>query len=280
MWTPLAIAAALSLVSDQPPAALTLSNVRNTFGELGGTRPDGKLVPGDVLFVGFDIEGVTVEPDGKVAYTMALDVTDTAGKSVFKQEAAEKTDFVPLGGTKLPARAFITVGIDQPPGVYTLKVVVTDKPSQATKALEKKFEVGPRDFGVVAVYASIDDRGATPAPTTGVIGQSIYVQFGVVGFDRALPKAKPKDPKAAVSKQPDVMVEMIVLDEAGKPTLAKPSTFHLVGGVDEKDPGFTLRFLLPLTRLGKYTIRLKATDNLAGKSATFDLPVAVVPSAN
>jgi hypothetical protein len=108
----------------------------------------------------------------------------------------------------------------------------------------------------------------------------VFVQFAVVGFERAVPAVKPKDPKAPVTKQPDVIVEMTPLDEAGKPTIEKPATFHLIGGVDEKEPGFAIRFLLPLSRLGKYTVRLKATDNLAKKTATFDLPVAVVPSQN
>jgi hypothetical protein len=35
-----------------------------------------------------------------------------------------------------------------------------------------------------------------------------------------------------------------------------------------------------MTRAGKFTVKLKATDKVSGKSATFDLPVAVVPPAN
>jgi len=75
-------------------------------------------------------------------------------------------------------------------------------------------------------------------------------------------------------------VEMIPLDAEGRPTIEKPSNFQLDAGVDEKDPGFTLRFLLPLTRTGKFTVRLKAVDNLSKKTVSFDLPIAVVPSAN
>ena len=275
MFTPLTLAAALLLAQAPPPAAgaLALNNVRNTYGELGGTRPDGKLIPGDVLFVGFDIEGITIQPNGQVTYSMALEVIDDKGKAIFKQDPAEKVDFVPLGGNKLPARAFITVGLDQPPGAYTLKVIVSDKATKATKTLEKKFDVAPRDFGIVAVYSSVDERGSIPAPTTGIVGQSVFVQFSVVGFDRAPSKTNPK------VKHPDVLVEMQTLDDSGKPTMEKPATFNLAGGVEEKESAFTLRFLLPLTRVGKFSVRLKAVDNIAKKSATFDLPIAVVPSA-
>jgi hypothetical protein len=268
MWTPLPLVAALALTPAQT-GSLNLTNVRSTYGELGGTRADTPLLPGDVLFVGFDIEGISVDPEGRVVYTMAMDITDKAGKSIWKQEPAQKVDFVPLGGTKLPARAFITVGLDQPAGEYALKVTVTDQTNKATKAIEKKFNVLPKEFGLVAVYTSVDRDGQLPAPTTGIVGQSFFVQFGVVGFAR--------DPG---KKQPSVSVEMMPLDEAGKPTLQKPNVFNLDAGVEEKDPGFSVRFLIPLTRTGKFTIRLKATDRVANKTYTYNLPIAVVPSAN
>jgi hypothetical protein len=271
MWTPLTLVAALALTPAQPPAAgsLNLTNPRNTYGELGGTRPEAGLLPGDVLFVGFDIENITVDPAGQVKYTMAMEVTDKAGKSYFKQEAVEKTDFVPLGGPKLPARAYVTVGLDQPPGEYSLKVSVVDQANKAAKVLEKKFTVLPKDFGIVAVYTSVDERGQIPAPTTGIVGQSVFVQFGVVGFAR--------DP---AKKQPNVVFEMTPLDEAGKPTIQKPSVLPVETGVDEKDPGFSVRFLLPMTRTGKFTVRLRATDKVANKTFTYDVPITVVPSAN
>ena len=270
MWSPLPLVAVLALApAQQPTAALNLTNVRNTYGELGGTRPEAPLLPGDVLFVGFDIEGITIDPAGQVNYTMAMEVIDSSGKALFKQEPAVKTDFVPLGGTKLPARAFITVGLDQPPGEYTLKVTVTDTATKASRVLERKFKVLPKDFGIVMVYTSIDPDGRVPAPTTGIVGQSFFVQFGIIGFGR--------DP---VKKQPNVVCEMIPVDEAGKPTMQKPTQVSVFEKVDEKDLGFSVRLPLPLTRVGKYTIRLKATDKVANKTFSFDLPIAVLPSAN
>lgn len=274
MWTPLTLAAALAFIAPaQPAGSLNLTNPRLTYGELGGTRPDGKLLPGDILFIAFDIEGITINAEGVATYSMGLEVTDAAGKSILKQEPADKTDFVPLGGTKIPGRAYVLAGYDQPAGAYTLKLTVSDKgaagTAKPTKTLEKKFEVADRGFGIVSAYTSMDERGTIPAPTTGIVGQSVFVQFVVIGFQRD-----------AAKKQPNVLVEMVALDDAGRPTLKTPSSFAMDGGVDEKDPGFTLRFLLPLTRVGKFTIRLKATDKVSNKTATFDLPIAVVPSAN
>lgn len=277
------LVAALAL-SPAQSGGLKLSNVRNTYGELGGTRPEGKFLPGDVFFVGFDIENISINDEGQVQYEMAMEVLDKNSKPIFKQEPAKKTDFVPLGGSKLPARAFITIGIDQEPGTYTLKLTVKDLGKNAgkdnTQTLTKNFEVAKKDFGIVAVYTSVDDRGADPAPTTGIVGQSIYVQFGVVSFERAAPKADPKLTAPKAVPQPDLTFEMLTLDSFGKPTIGKPIVYKLATEVKETDQGFTMRFLLPMTRSGKFTVRLKATDNISKKESTFDLPVTVVESGN
>src|SRR5882762_915762 len=106
------------LLAPAQAGELKLTNVRNTYGELGGTRPDTKFLPGDVIFVGFDIENITVGADGSCKYTMGMEVVDKKGKPVLKQEPAKKEDYLPLGGNKLPARAFVTLGLDMDPGEY------------------------------------------------------------------------------------------------------------------------------------------------------------------
>src|SRR5579862_9260230 len=64
MLTSVALAAALTLAPAQ--GALTLSGARVTYGELGAARPDLKFLPGDIFFVGFDIDGIKVDESGKV----------------------------------------------------------------------------------------------------------------------------------------------------------------------------------------------------------------------
>lgn len=274
--TSLLVMSALVLAPQQS-SPLKLTNLRTTFGELGGTRPEGKYLPGDVFYIGFDIEGLTLAPDGTTQYRMAMELLDAAGKSRFKQDPADKIDYVPLGGPRLPARAYIILDTNQEPGKYTLKLAVTDTATKAVQTLEKSFEVQPKDFGIVAVYPSIDESGRIPAPTTGVVGQSVFVQFSVVGFERE--KGKEKD-----AGQPNVEVEMTPLDGSGKSTLGKPMIYKQNAEsqikLDAKDELINVRFLLPMTREGKYTVRLKATDHLTKKTATFDLPIVVVPSAN
>ncbi|MFO0935641.1 MAG: hypothetical protein U0798_03885 [Gemmataceae bacterium] len=269
MYSTFALITALSLAPapGQPATGgITLTNVRNTHGELGGTRPDNKFIPGDVVFVAFDIEGLTVGPKGDVKYTMAMEVTDKNNKTIFKPDAATRTDYMPLGGSKLPGRAFITCGLDLEPGTCTLKLVVTDEASKQSVPLTRTFEVLKKDFGIAAVFASQDETGNIPAATTGVVGSMIYVRYGIVNFAR--------DP---ATKQPNVMVEIMMFDEEGKPTVKESIVREYKSGVPEDRLGFPDGFALPFTRVGKFTVKIKATDKVANKSYTFELPVAAVP---
>ncbi len=261
--------AALAAAPAQPAPGgeLKLTNVRMTIGELGATRTTTKLLPGDVLFIGYDITGLSIDPDGVARYKMAMEVLDGTGKSIFKQEPRELIDFIPLRGNSIPARAFITIGLDQEPGHYSCRIRVEDpKVKGREDTLTVKFEVLKRDFGIVAVYTTYDERGAVSAPTTGVVGQTIFVQFSVASFAR--------DGK---TKQPNVEFEFQIYDDKGRPTLEKPRSHIQDSGVDEKDGAFAMRFPLFMSRPGKFTVKIVARDKVAGKTANYELPVTVLP---
>ncbi len=265
MFTSVALIAAMSLAPAQ--AGLTLSNPRLTFGELGAVRPDNKFLPGDIFFLAYDIEGIKVDETGRVKYSMAMNVVDADNKPIFKQDPIERTDFLPLGGTKLPARAYVTIGLEQAPGIYTCRVKVTDVATKAEKEIEQKFEVLKKTFGLVVVYTSADGKGEIPAPALGIAGQSIFVHFALVGFSR--------DPK---SKQPNIEVEMVVLAKDNTPTLAKPSTITIDTGVPESENVVPLRFLLPMNRDGEFRVELKATDKVSKATSTVKIPIKVLPA--
>lgn len=261
----------------QPAGELKLTNVRTTVGELGPAREVGKILPGDVLFVAYDIEGITIDGEGLARYTMAMEVTNAAGARILpppnepKAEPRELTEFVPLRGNKMPARAFVTVGLDQPAGTYTCKLTVTDTKSKATGSLTQKFEVAKREFGVVAVYTTHDQRGELSAPTSGQVGQTIYVQFSIASFDR--------DPK---TKQPDVEVICQLLDDKNTPLLTTPRK-HMQDAkspqqVKDADGAFALQFPVFMNRPGKFTVEITATDRVTKKTASYKLPVTVLPA--
>jgi hypothetical protein len=239
-----------------------------TLGELGGPRQSTKLLPGDVLFIGYDINGLTIDEDGTARYRMSMEVRDGADKSIFKQDPRELTDFVPLRGNSIPARAFITIGLDQDAGNYTCKIRVEDpKVKGKEDTLVMKFEVLKREFGIVAVYPSHDERGAITAPTTGVVGQTVFVQFSVASFQR--------DPK---TKQPNVELEFQIVDDKGTPTLKEPRKHIQDSGVEMAHGAFGMRFPVFMNRTGKFTVKLTAKDKVANKTATFDLPITILPA--
>lgn len=274
MWSSVALLAAAMTFTPTQPGGLNLSNPRMTYGELGSPRTEAKLLPGDIFFLSFDIENIKVSESGRVRYGMAMEVIDSTNKSIFKQQPVERDDFLPLGGTRLPARAFVSIGIDQAPGTYTCRVTVTDladKDKAVTKTLEQKFDVLPRGFGVVQVYTSADLEGKTPAPLVGVAGQAMFVHFALVDFQR--------DP---TTKQPNISIEMVIIDKDRQPTLAKP-TVKLIpdeadGKVDEKVVGIPMRFPVPLNREGGFLIKVTATDNISKKTTSVYLPLRVFPA--
>ena len=271
MLPTLTLAAALALTPAQA-TKLELTNVRSTHGLIGPTRTSAKFLPGDIVYLGFDIDGVSIGKDGKVVYTMALEVTDKDGKVKHKVEPTERVEFAPLGGGKMPGVAFVVVGVDLEPGEYKVKLTATDggvadkgKPSGT---FTFPFEVLKPDLGIVMVHATTDPTDTNPTHTTGFVGQFLWIHYAVAGFKR--------DPNR--KNHPDLKLEMNTYDEKGNATMANPITLE-AKELEMKFPTLSARMNVPLTRVGKFTVKLKVTDVVAGKTATFDLPIEALPVA-
>jgi hypothetical protein len=263
MWSTLAFAA-LSVAAGAD-GDLTLSNVRMTYGQHGPVRTSPNLLPGDALALAFDIEGITVDPNGKVLYSTALEILDKSGKSIFKQEPQAQEATLSLGGDRMAAYTHLDIGLEQPPGDYVIRVTVTDRLRKKPKTLERPFRVLPRDFGLVRVTTTGDLAGLNPVAVPGV-GESLWVNFAVVGFERA----------TDAKKQPNVQFEMQIFDDTGKPTTAKPFTGTVNDKVLEKAPALQGQFLLSLNRAGKFRVSVKATDQISKKTSEVTFPLTVV----
>jgi hypothetical protein len=276
MLTAIALAAVLGGAPAQP-SELKLTNVRMTVGELGPPREGNKILPGDVLFIAYDIDGLTIDAEGIAKYTMAMEVTNPTGRVILEQKPSDRMDFAPLRGNKLPGRAYVTVGLDEAPGQYTCKLSVTDPATKLSGSLSVKFEVLKKDLGIVAVYTSHDPKGEISAPTTAQVGETLYIHFTVASFER--------HPK---TQQPDVLIEFQFYDAAGKPILVNAKNEpaprkHIqdaksVPPVKPGDGAFTLQFPLFLNRPGKFLVEMKATDNVSKKTFTYKLQVTANPA--
>jgi hypothetical protein len=265
MWTTLALVSVLSLPAGQSDK-LALTNVRSTYGVLGSTKPDNKVLPGDSYVLSFDLDGVKVDETGKVLYSVGMEVVDSEGKVQFKQEPRDLEANATLGGSTLPAFAMVNVGTEQPAGKYNLKVTITDRASRQSASVSHDYEILPKAFGLVHVNLTSDKDGKIAAPFLSV-GESAWVNFTVVGFGRN-----------ATSQQPDLAVSLRVLDEDGKPTLAKPFTGKVDKDVPAKAPSIPLQFDIELNRPGKFTIELVANDKVNGKETKLSLPLPVLKS--
>jgi hypothetical protein len=263
MWTTFAFVAALNLAPAQA-GELTLSNLRSTYGVLGPARGNAKYLPGDVVVVTFDIDGIKADDSGKVLYSIGLEVTDPAGKTKFKRDPRELEANISLGGNSLPAYASVPVHADDVPGKYTAKMTVTDLATKASKTITGTYEVLPKAFGIAHITTTLDSDMHAPAPFLGT-GQSLWVNFHAVGFERA-------------NGQPNLSVEMKILDEKGAPTLKKPFTGEVTKDVPEKLTALPMQFLVELNRPGKFTVELNATDKVSGKKTSLSFPITVMQS--
>lgn len=265
MWTTIALLSALSLTPSQTD--LSLTHVRLTHGLLGPRRENDKLHPGDMLFVCFDIEGITADDDGKVRYSTAIEISNSAGKVLFKQKPQDAETTVSLGGNRVPAFAFFSVGLDSPAGEYGFKIHVKDLASGKEKSVSRTVTVLPKDFALVRASVTSDVDGQYPAPSLGC-GQGVWVHCSAVGFERD-----------RAGKQPDVVFEIRVLDQDGKPVHKKPTTNSITKDVTEKQAALAMGFPLSLNRPGKFTVELLAADRISGKKAKLTFPISVQSSS-
>jgi hypothetical protein len=266
MWSRLALIAALGLAPSQA-GKLELTNVRATYGVLGAPRPDNKVLHGDAFWVAFDVDNLKVDAGGKAVYSMGIEYLDSKGKVMGAEKGRSLDAILSLGGSRVPASAHAQVGFDTAPGEYAIRVTVTDEVAKTSAVLERKFQVQPLTFGLVRVRTTYDQGGNVAAPMVGVPGQVIYAHWLAVGYERD--KAK---------KSPNFQVELSVLDEKGKPVLAKPDTLTVNEKTNVPETQRALEMWQPiqLNRSGKFTVELKGTDNVSKKTATVRFPLTVV----
>jgi hypothetical protein len=265
MLATLALAAALSLAPAQD-SQLKLSNPHLTFGILGGPRESNKFLPGDVLFLQFDINGLSVSKSGQIKYSLAMQMKDSSGTVVFRQLPQVIEAVNTLGGTSLPGFAYADVGGNVAAGKYTLTVTVADQITGKKDELTHPFEVRKKAFGIARLGLFYDEQGRVWAPPVFVAGQSAWLHFITVGFDRN-----------PATKNPDVEVRMRVLDDSGKPTLPNPVT----GDTKTQKPAANVQALpwflkIELNRPGKFKIEVEATDLIAKKTEKEVLSITVL----
>jgi hypothetical protein len=243
-------------------SALELKNVRPSYGPLGAARVNTKCVPGDSLFMTYDIEGLTINPKTKRAnYTTTLELVDSTGQVAFKKDTPN--DVAPqLGGSRMPGDLFVILPRNQKPGKHKVRLTVKDNLAKEIKSFEYPFDVIPPDFSFVGVTAK----------AVGFPGENYVAGFAIV--DMAL------DPK----QQPNVDIVMRVFEQTGKnlvtPQILSNLPKDLPEEIDVKKENFVpMQFPIYLNRPGTFVIEVMAYDKIAKKNIQLRYTLTVLDVA-
>ena len=183
-----------------PAQALELKNVRPCYGPFGAARLETKCVPGDFLFVTYDIENLRVNNKTfRANYTTTLELIDSTGTVAFEKKYTNDVA-LPLGGTRMPGDLHVILPPNQKPGKHKIRLTVKDLLVNETKSFEYAFEVVAPTFSFVGVSAK----------AVGFAGESYLATFALVGIT------------LDAKNQPSVDIVMRILDDKGKNQVSMP----------------------------------------------------------
>jgi hypothetical protein len=249
-------------------SAVDIKNIRPSYGPFGATRADAKFLPGDFIFMTYDLEGLALDAkSGKTNYETTLEFLDGAGKVLFKRPNVN--EFAPLlGGGRMPGDLQFILGAQQAPGKYSIKLTVNDKIAKDAKAFKYDIEVVPQTFGFVGITA----------PGLGFPGDFYVVGLGVVNL--AL------DDKKSL---PNAEIKVTIFDDKGK-AAATPVTYEYPRDLPTDDAGKTLDLkksnFIPfqhrvyLNRPGRFTVEIQAHDKFGNKKTELRYPLTVLDVNN
>jgi hypothetical protein len=252
----LAALVVLSMVPGLTPA-LEIKNIRPSYGPYGSLRTTTKFVQGDLLYMTYDIDNLSLDAKtGKASYDTKMEIIDD--KQAVKFERKFSNDVVPeLGGARMPGELLASFGTAFPPGKYTVKLTVADKIAKQSKAFLYSIEVVPLTFGFIHVEA----------PAVGLTNQTYRALLGLVGF---VPDAK--------TKKPNVEITIRILDQNEKP-VGRETKIVLPADLPMDVNAELIPINLPiyLNRTGQFQIDIMAVDkNAKGAQIQMRFPFTVV----
>jgi hypothetical protein len=252
--------AALAALAAGQASGLEVKNARLAHGPFGVVRAEKKFLPGDFLFLMFDIDGLaTDDKTGKVSFETTLEVFDSKKNSIYSKDKNPLVEtLLQLGGNRVPAKLELFTGFELKPGTYSVKFKVTDRVAKTKKTAEFTFpfELLAEDFGVVQLKA----------PAYG-LPDSIYpIRFALVN--------SPLDKK----KMPSMDITMRVFEEGNKTDLSKPISINLPAILpDDFDAKIIpLSFDINLTRPGKFVADFEINEKINSRKLKFQVPFTVL----
>ena len=164
----------------------------------------------------------------------------------------------------MPGTATATLGDGLKPGKYRLGVTANDKLSGESAAFQREVTLAKPIFTSVSQRLFLDSEGKVPASTLGIVGQTLYYRFGLIGFDRSQGRVETR-------------IELEVLDGEGQ-ILTKPSNVTYKN--DDRDAlrrisQVSFNGSMVLNRAGNFGLKFKFTDVPGGQVSQFEVPLRV-----
>jgi hypothetical protein len=252
----------LLLIPPTLQAELKLENVRFTYGVLGPTRPDGKVLPGEELILAFTMTGLAKDAAGQISTSLAAELLDEGGKSVAKSPEKTVKAVLALGGADMPGVLTFGLSDDFRPGKYVMRGVLKDLLAGAEARTERTIEVAPPELGIVRLRLANDSEGQSASGGNVTIGQTVHLQCRAVGFARK-------------EKRIQLTGSMRVVDAAGKATYPSPLSFSLDQSVPDEVSHASFKFSVSANRAGRFTVQIEVQDKVTGKTVSQQLPIVV-----
>lgn len=248
-------------------AKLEIRNVQPSHGPLGPARASDDVYPLDEYGVRYQVAGIKPDKDGKADLELTVKLTNPEGRAVYEVKPAGRRFDMTLGGDTVQTFGFVTFPEKAAPGEYKLAVHVRDRTAGEATGFERKLNLKPAEFRIVALRFSHDADGKVPAGTTLLAGDTLHYRFRAIGFDRS-------------QKRVSLVMRVQVLGADGKEVGAKPQEAK----ADVTDPAkasearsATLGGQAAMNRAGEFKLKITVEDTVGKKTAAFEAPLKVLP---
>jgi hypothetical protein len=248
----------------RPPVREPTEVVRLTYGTLGPTRPDDRVLPGEEILVEFTFSGVATDRAGKTDITFAAELTDEEGKKVLELLPVPVKSVLALGGGTFTGEVSFSLPDGFPAGSYNVRVVLNDKLAGKILAGKHPVRVLPPGFGAVGLRFANDRQGKAAAGGNLTVGQRLFLVGDAVGFAR-------KEGRIHVTGS------FSIRDSAGNMTIPSPVTIVVDSEVTDESKRVSFDFSLFANRPGEFTVVVELRDVIGQKAATYELPLVVHP---
>ena len=234
-----------------------------------------KFVPGETVYLSFDVENYTPNKEDSVAISWVVDAADPKGIPIIPPAPGKKqANLTPEDKDWLPrVRQPIAVPSPAPGGNYSVHIVVTDENTKQTAAADTRFTVAGLDLPpakaleirAFGFYRTEDAPQPLMSPAYSS-GDSMFARFQIAGFKYG--------PRNAI----EVTYGISILGPAGNAMYTQDPA------VEDKSASFYPKpymdsnmslSLNPGTKTGEYTLVITARDKVGNQTCEIRKPFRV-----